>query len=255
MFKYIINWFMSWWNEFYNNKKIGKRIDFTVDEHKVEGYMFTPPIFNNNKLIIYCHGGWATFPDVPKFVDVDYYVRCGYNVFVLRYDDEFTPEPMDLDLEKDVADVYYARMYYVTKWVGFGFKATILIGVSRGGFVALHSSIKHDLFDLVVIGCAPSDIEAWDKWGVFKLIGEGVKSYFYQWPSPINNALILSKQPLILIHGMKDDIVPFDQSANLAREILLYAESVRLRLFSDRGHALMNDKLVLKYIAKRLDKL
>jgi dipeptidyl aminopeptidase/acylaminoacyl peptidase len=212
--------------------------------------MFTPSVFRNNKLIIFCHGGWASFPDMPKFSDVDYYVRCGYNVFVLRYDDEFTPDPMDLDLEKDVATVHETRLYYNGM-----FRAIILMGVSRGGFVVLHSSIKHDLFALVIAGCAPSDIEAWEAFGVFKnLIGEWAKKYFYQWPSPIKEAKTLSKRPLVLIHGLTDDLVPATQTTDLFKEIAKYGIVV-MKLFSDRGHALMDDKPVVKYVVKCLDKL
>jgi dipeptidyl aminopeptidase/acylaminoacyl peptidase len=264
MFKYFINWFMGWWNKFLDKQEVGKRISFTAidagstwtpphNEHKVEGYMFTPPVFKKDKLIICCHGGWASFPDIPDFDDVNYYVRNGYNVFILRYDDEFTPEPMDLDIEKDVKDVYYTRNWYVDE-----FKAIILLGVSRGGFVALHSSIKHDLFDLVIAGCAPSDIEAWDAWGVFKLIGEQAKPYFYQWSSPIKDAEILGERNLLLIHGVDDDLVPVSQAINLFKEINKFYQHINplcvdLELFSDRGHALMNDKPVLRYVVKQLD--
>jgi dipeptidyl aminopeptidase/acylaminoacyl peptidase len=245
MIKYLINWLIGL------VKKTGKRIDFTLENHKVEGYMFTPPVFRNGKLIIFCHGGWGSFPDIPKFKDVDYYVRCGYNVFVLRYDDEFTPalSPGDLNIEKDVADVYYSEMYY-RKF----FKTIILMGVSRGGFVTLHASIKYAVFDLVIAGCAPSDIEAWDKWGVFdRLIGQAVKPYFYQWPSPIKSAEILAKRPLILIHGMTDDIVPVSQVLNLGRELVKY-RTVLVKIFSHRGHALMDDKPVMQYVVYWLDK-
>ncbi len=243
MFKYIINWI---WSLF---KKTGKRINFEMAGHKIEGYMFVPPVYRKKKLIVSCHGGWGSYPDVPKLKDVNYYVNCGYNVFVLRYEDEFTPEPYDLNIEKDVADVYYTYRYYEG-----GFKSIFLLGASRGGFVTLQFAIKYNLYKLIIAMCAPSDIEAWEAWGIFKQLGEGSKPYFYQWPSPIKSAQELSRRPLILIHGIEDDLVPPTQSTNLFKEIQKFGVVI-LKIFMDRGHALMDDPPVTKYVAERLGRL
>jgi dipeptidyl aminopeptidase/acylaminoacyl peptidase len=84
-------------------------------------------------------------------------------------------------------------------------------------------------------------------------VGESAKPYFYKRPSPILSAAVLAKHPLILVHGEEDDLVPVAQSLNLFSEVKKFRGlGVKLKIFSGRTHALVNDSQVLSFVEKEI---
>ena len=246
MLKIVINWIVCLF------KKVGIKVCY----NGVDGYFFEPPVFSNKKAIIMCHGGWGSFPKMPKLNETGFarYVYAGYSVLFLRYDDEFTTAPTDMDIEKDTKDVYNSLLYLKSL---NKFEIFILLGVSRGGFVVLHSAASYPEFDLCIAMCAPSNFEAIKNYPpvAFLLKDEGVRNYFYQWPQPIERADKLAKKPLLLAHGEEDDLIPAEQSISLFLKIYYLGGKVKLKLFEDVGHGFSDNRPVVRYIQKQMDDL
>ena len=250
--RYFINWITGL------HHKTGRKIVFKFEDHVItheeycfEGYLYDPPVFTNKNLIIYCHGGWGSLEGVTRLKDVDYYVNHGYSVLVVRYDDEFTPAPTDLNLYNDIRSVHTALCL-------LRYDRFILMGVSRGGFVAYQAMSGYWWgLDACVIGGAPSDIEALATFPPVAILFQdpGIKSYFYQWLSPIKKPTSLNQKPLLIVHGAKDDVIPVSQANDMVTALIGAGGSPVLKIFKDMGHSLMTKRPVMRYIVKWLGKL
>jgi dipeptidyl aminopeptidase/acylaminoacyl peptidase len=199
------------------------------------GYLFYPNV-SNDKALVYCHGGFGevTKPDAP---DVVYYVSQGWTVFVLRYRDEFgNPR----SIKKDVQETMDAIFSLKDK-----FRSIHLLGISRGGFVALQTFARYGgLFGRCVAVVAPTHIESWKQ---MNTLPKRLRYYFeemddpygYFEEMPLADRFELGRK-LLLMYGIKDDLVPVSQGIELSKEI-----NCKIILV-DSDHGLFNEKQNVK---------
>jgi pimeloyl-ACP methyl ester carboxylesterase len=149
----------------------------------------------------------------------------------------------------------------------------ILIGSSLGGWLMLLAALERPerIHALIGIASAPDFTEAL-MWDVFTdgqkqaLLEKGIidlPSDYSDHPYPITRALIEEGRkhllleapipltcPLTLIHGMKDDDVPFDFSLRIAK--VFQGEKVKTILLKDGDHR-MSDEGTLQVIVGELE--
>jgi pimeloyl-ACP methyl ester carboxylesterase len=166
----------------------------------------------NQKGIIYCHGGFANILTDKEFPDVLNYCKNGFTVMVLKFEDDSgnPPDPNRDRIEvKDAATVLRKIVPNLTD--------VYLVGVSRGGYVALEAfAYFPDAFKKCVAMIAPTDMENYD-WSVWReLHGEkegfikAAQQYFSEAPSPMRLAEEgkYDGTRMLLLYGGKDRICP-----------------------------------------------
>jgi dipeptidyl aminopeptidase/acylaminoacyl peptidase len=177
------------------------------------GYIFHPRL-SNNRALVYCHGGFGKIrnSDLP---DVDYFVNHGWTVLVLKYEEE-TGKPMSI--RGDIQETMEVILSLKEK-----FGRVELLGVSRGGFVALQTFARYgEKFGKCVAVVAPAHIESLElirkmtreRQQYFKELDD---PYEYVGKMPLTDRLELGKK-LLLIYGIKDDVVPASQGIGLSEK-------------------------------------
>lgn len=203
--------------------------NWKVDRTTDDGYVFHPKL-SNGRALVYCHGGFGKIrnADLP---DVDYFVSHGWTVLALRYEEE-VGKPRSI--EGDIQETMEAIQSLKEK-----FRSVDLIGVSRGGFVALQAFVRYsEKIEKCVAVVAPANVRSWEQIGKITLEQQ---QYFkelddpceYVEKMPLTERLELGKK-LLLIYGIKDDIVPPSQGIGLS-------EKTKCKLILvDAGHMLFN---------------
>ena len=177
------------------------------------GYIFHPRL-PNNRALVYCHGGFGKIrnSDLP---DVDYFVNHRWTVLALKYEEE-TGKPMSI--KGDIQETMDVILSLKEK-----FGSVDLLGVSRGGFVALQTFARYgEKFGKCVAVVAPAHIESLelirkmtrDRQQYFKELDD---PYEYVGKMPLTDRLELGKK-LLLIYGIKDDVVPASQGIELSEK-------------------------------------
>lgn len=206
-----------------------------------EGYIFHPKL-SNGRALVYCHGGFGEIrnPDLP---DVDYFVSHGWTVVVLKYEEEIgKPKSIQGDIQETMKAIESLRGK---------FRSVDLIGVSRGGFVALQTFVRYgEKIEKCVAVVAPAHIQSWEQISRITLEQQqyfkGLDDpYEYVEKMPLIERLELGKK-LLLIYGIKDDVVPASQGIGLS-------EKTKCRLILvDGGHVLFyrreNERLVKEFL-------
>ena len=186
-----------------------------MDGQTIDGFIYKPEN-PNQKGIIYCHGGFANIQMDMEFPDVINYCNNGFTVLVLKFRDESgsPPDPNRDRIEvKDAATVLRKIVPNLTD--------VCLVGVSRGGYVALGTfAYFPNEFKKCVAMIAPTDMENfdWTVWGQMHrrnkevLIKERQK-YFAQTLSPMRLAEAgkYDGSKMLLLYGGKDPICPPQQ--------------------------------------------
>lgn len=209
------------------------------------GYIFHPKR-SNGRALVYCHGGFGIRnPDSPP---VDYFVSHGWTVLVPKYG-EVIGKPMSIqgDIQGTLESIHLLKEK---------FRSIDLIGVSRGGFVALQTFVRHgeDIQKCVAV-VAPARIQSWEQISKIPLEQQ---QYFkglddpheYADKMPPGKRLELGKR-LLLIYGMKDDVVPASQGIG-------FSEKMKCKLILvDEGHTLFdkreNEKLAEAFLLGSLE--
>jgi pimeloyl-ACP methyl ester carboxylesterase len=180
----------------------------------IGGFIYKPEK-PNQKGIIYCHGGFANIQKDMEFRDVLNYCHNGFTVLVLKFQDENgnPPDPNRDRIDvKDAATVLRKKVPNLTD--------VFLVGVSRGGYVALEAFayFPNDFKKCVAI-VAPTDIENYD-WTVWRqmhgdkeVLIKAAQKYFTQIPSPMRLAEAgkYDGSRMLLLYGGKDPICPPQQ--------------------------------------------
>lgn len=204
------------------------------------GYIFHPK-HSNGRALVYCHGGFGIRN--PEGPPVDYFVSHGWTVLIPKYGEEIgKPMSIQEDIQVTLESI---------QWLREKFGSIDLIGVSRGGFVALQAFVRYgEEIQKCVAVVAPARIQSWEQMG--KILVEqqqyfkGLEDpYGYIEKMPLTERLELGKR-LLLIYGNKDDIVPASQGRELSEKL-----SCKLILV-DEGHTLFhkreNEKLAEAFL-------
>jgi dipeptidyl aminopeptidase/acylaminoacyl peptidase len=219
--------------------------DKTVYSSTGAGYIFHPKL-SNGRALVYCHGGFGKVrnPDLP---DVDYFVNHGWTVLVLKYEEETGKR---MSIQGDIQEIMEVTLSLKEK-----FGSVDLLGVSRGGFVAMQTFIRHgEKFGKCVAVVAPTHVESLE---VIREMTREQQQYIkelddpdeYVGKMPLVERLALGKK-LLLIYGSKDDVVPASQGAKFSEEtkckrILVDGSHM---LFSRQEHERLAEEFLLNRI-------
>ena len=130
---------------------VGWGADKAVYSSTPEGYIFRPKL-SNGKALVYCHGGFGKVLD-PDLPDVDYFVNHGWTVVVLKYEEETGKR---ISIQGDIQEIMEVTLSLKEK-----FGSVDLLGISRDGFVALQTFVRHsDKFGKCVAVVAPTYVES-----------------------------------------------------------------------------------------------
>lgn len=236
------------------------------DGVEIPGYLTLPPGVNdadNLSAIVMPHGG----PYVRDYKTWDYWVQFlanrGYAVlqpnfrgssgFGQRFSALGYGEWGD-DMQQDVAD---GAKWLIAQGVADADRICIL-GGSYGGYAALMGLVQDsDIFRCGVAWAPVTDLKkilvqdnAWDKdYAWYWQVTGGRSKKELKEISPVFQAKKITK-PLLLMHGVEDDIVFVDQSRIMvaALEKRRKAAPFRYLEFPDLGHQLETEEARLKFL-------
>ncbi len=156
----------------------------------------------------------------------------------------------------DVMDCTKAAQFLITS--GKADKDRIAImGSSASGFTALGCLISADIFNIGACKYAVTDLigmanstHRFEEFYLDYLIGNIETDYEkYLKRSPIENVNFMN-MPLILFHGLKDKVIPSDQSIAIKDELLKREIPVQINLFETEGHGFKDGKIKVDVLNK-----
>ena len=132
-----------------------------------------------------------------------------------------------------------------------------IMGSSASGFTALGCLISADIFNIGACKYAVTDLigmanstHRFEEFYLDYLIGNIETDYEkYLKRSPIENVNCMN-MPLILFHGLKDKVIPSDQSIAIKDELLKREIPVQINLFENEGHGFKDGKIKVDVLNK-----
>ena len=132
-----------------------------------------------------------------------------------------------------------------------------IMGSSASGFTALCCLISADIFNIGACKYAVTDLigmanstHRFEEFYLDYLIGNIETDYEkYLKRSPIENVNFMN-MPLILFHGLKDKVIPSDQSIAIKDELLKREIPVQINLFENEGHGFKDGKIKVDVLNK-----
>ncbi len=132
-----------------------------------------------------------------------------------------------------------------------------IMGSSASGFTALGCLISADIFNIGACKYAVTDLigmanstHRFEEFYLDYLIGNIETDYEkYLKRSPIENVNFMN-MPLILFHGLKDKVIPSDQSIAIKDELLKREIPVQINLFENEGHGFKDGKIKVDVLNK-----
>jgi len=132
-----------------------------------------------------------------------------------------------------------------------------IMGSSASGFTALGCLISADIFNIGACKYAVTDLigmanstHRFEEFYLDYLIGNIETDYEkYLKRSPIENVNCMN-MPLILFHGLKDKVIPSDQSIAIKEELLKREIPVQINLFENEGHGFKDGKIKVDVLNK-----
>ena len=132
-----------------------------------------------------------------------------------------------------------------------------IMGSSSSGFTALGCLISADIFNIGACKYAVTDLigmanstHRFEEFYLDYLIGNIETDYEkYLKRSPIENVNFMN-MPLILFHGLKDKVIPSDQSIAIKDELLKREIPVQINLFENEGHGFKDGKIKVDVLNK-----
>ena len=132
-----------------------------------------------------------------------------------------------------------------------------IMGSSASGFTALGCLISADIFNIGACKYAVTDLigmanstHRFEEFYLDYLIGNIETDYEkYLKRSPIENVNLMN-MPLILFHGLKDKVIPSDQSIAIKDELLKREIPVQINLFENEGHGFKDGKIKVDVLNK-----
>ena len=132
-----------------------------------------------------------------------------------------------------------------------------IVGSSASGFTALSCLISTDIFNIGACKYAVTDLigmanltHRFEAFYLDYLIGNIETDYEkYLKRSPIEHVNSIN-MPLILFHGLKDKVIPSDQSIAIKNELLKREIPVQINLFENEGHGFKDGKIKVDVLKK-----
>jgi len=196
--------------------------------------------------LVLCHGMESTRGGTKQTAIVERFVPQGCTV--LRFDFSYVGESEgtfeDMTISGEVDDALGALDFLSE----FSPASTVLIGSSLGGAVALIAAAQApDKVDGVATiaavgdaaiftdGLTPRELAQWRKEGRRRWRDGWMKSTFLTDLATVDILACVRRirQPLLVMHGTEDDVVPFDHAERIAAAA---AGEVRLEAFPGVGH-------------------
>lgn len=202
---------------------------------KVETYEYMPKKFldvfypkteNINGVIVFAHGGgWISgYRRQPNNMSwYRFLVSQGFIVATIGYSRGYIQE-----IEKLIEELTNAVLFLKKRISNFYNGQFSLMGLSAGGHLALMTGLRYlDLVDKIVAYYAPCDLmDIWESESIFarfsvmatiKRLPSKSKEVYEKF-SPIN--YVTSACPkILLVHGMKDSVVPYASSIKMFKKL------------------------------------
>ncbi|WP_269624054.1 alpha/beta hydrolase family protein [Prochlorococcus marinus] len=132
-----------------------------------------------------------------------------------------------------------------------------ILGSSASGFTALGCLISTDIFNIGACKYAVTDLigmanstHRFEEFYLDYLIGNIETDYEkYLKRSPIENVNAIN-MPLILFHGLKDEVIPSDQSVVIKDALLKRGIPVQINLFENEGHGFKDGRIKVDVLKK-----
>ncbi|MFN3282643.1 MAG: alpha/beta hydrolase family protein [Pseudothermotoga sp.] len=205
--------------------------------------VFYPRTENISGVVVFAHGGgWISgYRRQPNNMSwYRFLVSQGFIVATIEYSRGYIQE-----IEKLVEELTNAVLFLRKKF-GDSYKGQFsLMGLSAGGHLALLVSLRYlDLVDKVVAYYAPCDlIDIWESESVFarfsvmatiKRLPSRSKEIYEKY-SPIN--YVTSSCPrILLVHGIKDCVVPYTSSLKMFKKLRESGNIAKLMLHPKGDH-------------------
>ncbi len=205
-----------------------------IEGNRVAGYLFTPKKGYNGRLIIDCHGGFslAKENEVESYTDVVWYCEQGFAVFVLKYDKDSVQGMKEATLTNDTREAYDAASIFKKRFPNV---KIYILGASRGAWVEQWLMIWYpEMFQggayLVGPTHLPSFFQNVREKKIFPEVTKGenigldlIEPYM-NWTGREElssttfdgGPSLLKAKPMLLIYGLQDPTVPWQQGQILA---------------------------------------
>jgi dipeptidyl aminopeptidase/acylaminoacyl peptidase len=236
-----------------------------INGNTIAGYLFSPiPSRFNNCLIIACHGGFALAKenDVASYADAAWYAKQGFGIFLIKYDQDSIQGMRTTTLMADVREVRDAAIIFSNK---FPRVKIFLMGTSRGSFVSQWAMILYGgMFRAGAHLVGPTFLpdffshlrarKIFPEVTVGNNIGLDVLCPYFDWSkdkvlsSTVSSSDQLKLKPALLIYGLTDQVVPWQQGQMLADGCGLTRDKNFFLL--DGGHGLGMDQPAMQIVGE-----
>lgn len=195
-------------------------------------------------VVVYIHGGGFIRGDKDEIYDlkplVDEWHKNGWIVVSINYrllfGDKIFP-----DNYRDVKDAIYWIINNKSKY-NFDTDQICAVGHSAGGTLALLTGLNHDKVNCIVSMSGPTKLYGKETFEFRKKIMSAINTNDFdedimKKASPINY-LKKDSPPIMLLHGTKDNFVPFDQSQTFYEKAKEIGADCKFISIEGSGHVL-----------------
>jgi len=224
----------------YNLKGFTAEILTTDDDINILSW-YKKPSNNNNKIILYFHGNAGNLGDRShKFAT---FSKGGFGIMGVSYrgysGSDGSPSESGLMLDAKAALAFLLKEGYTTNNI-------ILYGESLGSGVVMKLAKEHNFASLILESPFSSIISVAKRSYWFVPVSLMLKDRF----ESIKYAHKV-RSPVLIIHGLKDRVVPYEEGLNLYNAIIAKKKMVSVE---SAGHLEFDDIFLLKEIKEFLEK-
>lgn len=217
------------------------QLDITYNEHGQQLDLYIPKKEVKQTAIMFIHGGGfnAGIKDDMTF-HAKYFARKGYITTSINY--RLGTEDIYPAAKNDALDAIQWMKKQATKY-GFDKEKIVVLGYSAGGLLALNAGLdKESGVAAIISGAGVTDLESLILTTKTPELKYNIDHYMQNTPietaSPVN-LVTKTSPPVLMFHGDLDNIVPFSQSASLAKQLGIKKIPYELIKFRMTGHDLM----------------
>lgn len=217
------------------------QLDITYNNHGQQLDLYIPKKEVKQTAIMFIHGGGfnAGIKDDMTF-HAKYFARKGYITTSINY--RLGTEDIYPAAKNDALDAIQWMKKQATKY-GFDKEKIVVLGYSAGGLLALNAGLdKESGVAAIISGAGVTDLESLILTTKTPELKYNIDHYMQNTPietaSPVN-LVTKTSPPVLMFHGDLDNIVPFSQSASLAKQLGIKKIPYELIKFRMTGHDLM----------------
>jgi len=258
---------ISGWGEEVIEDSVVEKITYLSDGLKVKGYIAYPKENEEKKYpcIIWNRGGYENSGAIDQFTARGMYgliASWGYVVFATQYRGNAGGEGKEELGGNDINDIL--NLLPIADELPFADKEKLGIeGWSRGGMMTFLTLLKNKNFQCAVLVGAISDFKGYagsdeSRKSIYKrIIGEEDFHKKLEERTVLNFTDKLPEIPYLLMHGGGDEIVPVNQTIEIAKRFSELKITYRLVVFENGDHYLKKyrkevDELRRKWFEKYL---